>query len=65
MIGGSSLLGRGLLAEQPSHLLTCLVGAMFNGREIEVGQVTVGPEKLALDQGEKLLELGVLRCIQI
>jgi hypothetical protein len=38
---------------------------MFNGREIEVGQVTVGPEKLALDQGEKLLELGVLRCIQI
>jgi hypothetical protein len=65
LIGGPSLLGRRLLAEQPSHLLTRLMGALFNGSEIEVGQVTVRPEELALDQAEKLLELSVLRCIQI
>jgi hypothetical protein len=41
------------------------MGALFNGREIAVAQVAVGRQELALHQGEKLLQLSVLRCIQI
>lgn len=65
LIGGSSLLGGGFLAEQPRHLLTGLVGALFNGREIEIGEVALGLPELAWDQGEKLLEVRVLRSIPI
>lgn len=60
-VGILSLLGGGLLGEPSGDLAADLVGALLDGREIELVDLLIGPEDLAADIGEETFELGVER----
>jgi hypothetical protein len=64
LFGGASLCGGGILAELPSDLAADLVGALFDGVEIEVVQGFVGAEDILGDCFEDLLETRVDGCIR-
>jgi hypothetical protein len=57
--GGARLLGGGIFTELPSDSLADIVGALFDGGEIEAVQGFVGPEEIRGNRFQDLLEARV------
>jgi len=63
LVGRFGLVRGDSLTQSPSDLLTEFVSALLDRGEVEGSGGTVSLEQIAGEEGEKLLEFGILRRI--